>query len=137
MSYTGNASNIGSSMEPIVKEEPTAAEAVVQDSDGIPPGVDLTLWGQKKTIKFYGHFYATPEIPFSEIYRKVQIIFASKEIYVAMDLQHKNLYVVDRSSGVSLGCRMNTELLDYNYRPPVPGIQLISYGQSPGFRHGM
>jgi len=89
------------------------ATVTARDTDGIAPGVDTSLQGQFKTITFSGHFFARPEIPTMKFSRLVHIVFASKEVYVAYDLQLKNLYVVDRASGISLGCKMNAVLTDY------------------------
>lgn len=88
----------------------------IRDTDGVPPGLDLELMGQDKTIVFSGFFYAEPEIPFQQFGRDVTIIFASKEVYVAFDKQTHNLYVVDRATSVSLGCRMKTTLLPAGYK---------------------
>jgi hypothetical protein len=85
----------------------------LKDSDGIPPGLDLELFGQQKIIKFSGHFYAQPEQKYVEFGRPVFIIFASPEVYVAKDLEMGNLYVVDRAKKLSLGCRMTADLLDF------------------------
>lgn len=95
----------------------TQTKAPIHDTDGIPPGLDTELTGQQKTIKFSGQFYAAPHLPYVELLRKVQILFASKEVYVAFDLENHNLYVVDREKNLSLGCRMNTELLPFDYQP--------------------
>lgn len=109
------------------KEGPPTTVGALRDSDGIPPGLDLELTGQDKTIKFYGKFYAAPKLPYVEIFRKVKILFASPEVFVAFDLEEHNLYVVDRVKNLSLGCRMSVELLPFDYVPaqqiqvmPVP-----------------
>ena len=83
---------------------------VQQDSDGIGPGVDRELQGTFKIITFSGHFFARPQVPFMKFSRYVHIVFASEEVYVAYDMNTHSLYVVDRASGISLGCRMNAVL---------------------------
>jgi hypothetical protein len=80
------------------------------DSDGIPPGVDMELQGKIKVLTFSGHFYAQPSVSYQRFSRMVSILFASKEIYVAEDIALGNLYVVDRKSNISLGCRMTATL---------------------------
>lgn len=87
------------------------------DSDGIPPGLDLELTGKAGYVRFSGHFYATPEVPFTQFSRAVQIIFASKEVFVAYDLQRHNLYAVDRLTNISLGCRMKAEFIEVQPQP--------------------
>lgn len=85
---------------------------LVKDSDGIPPGLDLELNGKVGFITFSGHFYAQPDVKEQTFKRPVQIFFASKEVYVALDLEHHNIYVVDREKMLSLGCRMKAEFQD-------------------------
>jgi hypothetical protein len=99
------------------KAQAPQAPVAIQDSDGIPPGLDLELTGQEKTIMFFGQFYAAPHLPFVQLFRKVKILFAAKEAYVAFDLENHNLYVVDREKNLSLGCRMQAELLPADYDP--------------------
>ena len=84
---------------------------VQQDVDGLAPGVDTELMGRVFGLTFSGHFYAMPSVPTMKFTRMVRIVFASKEVYVAFDLQHHNLYVVDRAKNLSLGCRMTAELV--------------------------
>ena len=92
----------------------------LKDSDGIPPGLDMELFGQQKIIKFSGHFYANPSKPHVEFGRPVVILFASPEVYVAQDMKMGNLYVVDRAKRLSLGCRMTADLIDF---PENSGIR--------------
>lgn len=87
-----------------------------KDSDGIPPGLEVEWINKKKIIRFTGIFYAQPELGSIVLRRPVQIIFASKEIFVAIDLELGNLYVVDRAKRLSLGCRMTADL------EPMPTI---------------
>jgi hypothetical protein len=77
------------------------------DTDGVPPGLDLALYGTKGYVTFNGVFYANPGAGQMMFKRRVQILFASKEILVAYDLMMKNIYVINRETGISLGCRMN------------------------------
>ena len=86
----------------------------LKDSDGIPPGLDVELTGQHKFILFTGKFYATPNLGKVNILRSVRITIATKEVYVAQDTQHNNLYVVLRANNLSTGCRMTATLFDYN-----------------------
>jgi hypothetical protein len=79
---------------------------VHRDTDGVPPSLDLQLTGKVGKIIFAGKFYAMPQAGEMVFSRKVLIIWASKEIYVAQDIENKNLYVVDREKFLSLGCRM-------------------------------
>lgn len=90
----------------------SAATLPIHDTDGVPPGIDLSLQGQVKTITFKGQFYATPDVPYSEFSRQVEIIFASAEVYIALDLTSGNFYVVDREKELSLDCRMKAMLTD-------------------------
>ena len=76
------------------------------DRDGVPPGLDLTLNGKRGYVKFSGFFFAQPDVPYQEFKRPVLIIFASKGIFVALDLVRRNIYVVDRETNISLGCQM-------------------------------
>jgi hypothetical protein len=88
----------------------STATIIHPDTDGVPPGLDTELNGQEKIIEFSGIFYARPDMGEVTFQRKVVIVFASKEVYVAYDLELRNLYVVDRASSISLGCRMHAEL---------------------------
>lgn len=87
-------------------------QAAISDSDGIPPGLDLTLADTVKIIKFTGKFYAKPHLGNVEIHRPVHVYWASKDIFVAQDLQLGNTYVVDRNQNLSLGCLMTAVLLE-------------------------
>jgi hypothetical protein len=84
----------------------TTSQPVHRDTDGIPPGLDIHLYGAVGLLKFSGVFFAAPELGDTTFVRPVQIVFASKEILVCKDRTRHNLYVVDRRSGISLGCRM-------------------------------
>jgi hypothetical protein len=91
------------------------------DSDGMPPGHDMELWGQTKLFEFSGKFFALPpEHPEITMRRAVKIIFAGDKTIVAADLQHKNLYVVDRSTWISEGCKMHVKMLDMPQTTAVP-----------------
>lgn len=91
------------------------------DSDGVPPGLDTELSGKYKTITFSGHFYARPRTPYMEFSRPVLILFANNRssmpgmpwVFTALDIETHNLYVVDRNTGISLGCLMHAALSDF------------------------
>ena len=78
-----------------------------RDSDGIPPGLDLSMVNREGMMVFTGVFFACRSRGPIEIRRPVTIIWASKEIFVAFDKQHQNLYVIDRVKNYSIACQMN------------------------------
>jgi hypothetical protein len=82
------------------------------DSDGIPPGMnpDETGYiGARGHIKFSGKFYAMNDMEV-EFTRSVIVITILRKAIVAQDTESYNIYVIDRESGISLGCRMKAEL---------------------------
>ena len=91
--------------------ESQPVRTALDDTDGIPPGVDRELTGTYKAMRFTGPFFAYPEHGDLEIIRPVQIIFASDKVYTAYDVQNGNVYVVLRDDNISQGCLMHTELL--------------------------
>lgn len=90
-----------------------AASASVVDADGIPPGmrqVDLEMIGTTRAVQFSGRFYAMNyrNVTFTRV---VRIVYALEAVLVLQDLASKSLYVVDRKTNISLGCKMHAELL--------------------------
>lgn len=83
---------------------------VLVDPDGKnPPGLrqeDLALLGQKMKVRFEGVFFARPELGYITFSRAVVVWFASVDIFVVQDLEHGNLYVIDRRRDISLACLM-------------------------------
>ena len=94
-------------MPKVLNDFPTAD----QDSDGIPPGLDLTLVGKHGTLVFTGVFFAAKHLGPIELRRPVQIIWASEGIFVAFDQKHRNIYVVDREKNFSIACQMNAHFV--------------------------
>lgn len=82
------------------------------DVDGIAPGIEPELMFKFGVVTFSGHFFAQPEVPHQEFDRPVQIIFASKEILVCLDMSVGNIYVIDREKELSLGCRMKAKFTE-------------------------
>lgn len=109
-SISGSQSIHNSWQEQPVQSQQSAPSAI-HDSDGISPGTDMDLTGREFAMRFYGHFYATPQFKSVELVRPVTILFASSKVYVAYDLQMHNIYVVLREDNISQGCGMMTELL--------------------------
>ena len=68
---------------------------------GSGPGIDPKLNDKLGQIHFSGS-----DVSFS---RLVHVIFASKEVYVAIDALEYNIYVVDRAKKLSLGCLLTAE----------------------------
>lgn len=84
----------------------------VVDSDGIPPGMnpeETGYIGMRGTIEFSGPFYAMngQDVMFA---RSVLVIAMLRKIIVAQDVLSLNIYVIDRDTGISLGCGMKAEL---------------------------
>lgn len=80
----------------------------------LPPGLrpqDAAMVGTKGAARFTGHFYGLPDIPWVQFERPVIVWFASRDILVLQDLEHGNLYVVDRRRDLSLGCLMSVRFI--------------------------
>lgn len=80
----------------------------VVDTDGMPPGMgreDWELIGSQGYVRFRGKFYAAGG-RYQDFIRPVKVVYALKAVYVLQDLAHKNIYVIDRKTGISLGCQM-------------------------------
>jgi len=89
----------------------TKEELAQLDPDGIPPGVDindLSRLGDIVPLRFAGHFYAQPQIPRSDFMRPSRVLMLWRTHALLQDIQNGNLYLIDRTTNVSVGCRMDT-----------------------------
>ena len=103
------------------------------DPDGIAPGVDRELDGKYGMLWFEGVFYAKPDLGHIKFPRLVAITFASKEVFVALDLVMGNQYVVDREKALSLGCRMQATFEERDPQIVLAAVRKIQQATAPQF----
>lgn len=91
------------------------APPIHQDAHGVAPGEDLEWKDKRVQLRFSGHFYMIPHIAEVELFRNVVIFLAYKEILLCYDIDQGNMYTVRREDMLSLGCRMQVEIMPFNH----------------------
>lgn len=99
--------SVGRAIAKRIQREPVQD---VQLDGPIPPGLrmeDVAAVGQRGAVHFSGHYYGLPDEPLVRFDRPVIVWFQTAKLQVLQDLEHGNLYVIDRDRSLSLGCLMS------------------------------